>query len=80
MRVRMAMMLAVGILIAVSGLVRAQSPGGYDLTWHTIDNGGATLSTSDGYQLGGTILSRVAFWWAGPCPNRPRIISTCPSS
>lgn len=55
MRVRIVMTLVVGILIAVSSLVHAQSPGGYDLTWHTIDNGGVSFSTSGGYQLGSTI-------------------------
>jgi hypothetical protein len=28
---------------------------GYDLSWYTIDGGGATFSTGGGYQLGGTI-------------------------
>jgi hypothetical protein len=55
MKVRIVMTLAVGMLVAVSGLVRAQSGSGYDLTWYTIDNGGAALSTDDGYQLGGAI-------------------------
>jgi hypothetical protein len=55
MRVRIAMTMAILILIAVSGLVRAQSGGDYDLTWNTIDNGGATFSTGNGYQLGGTV-------------------------
>lgn len=33
----------------------AQSGGGYDLTWNTVDGGGATFSAGGGYQLGGTI-------------------------
>ena len=33
----------------------AQSGGGYDLTWYTIDGGGATFSTGGSYSLGGTI-------------------------
>ncbi len=28
---------------------------GYDLSWYTIDGGGATFSTGGGYSLGGTI-------------------------
>jgi hypothetical protein len=32
----------------------AQSGGGYDLTWNTVDGGGATFSTGGGYSLGGT--------------------------
>lgn len=33
----------------------AQTGGGYDLTWNSIDGGGATFSTGGGYSLGGTI-------------------------
>jgi len=33
----------------------AQTGGGYDLTWSTIDGGGATFSSGGGYQLGGTM-------------------------
>jgi len=33
----------------------AQSGGGYDLTWNTVDSGGATFSTGGNYSLGGTI-------------------------
>lgn len=33
----------------------AQSGGTYDLTWNTIDGGGATFSTGGAYSLGGTI-------------------------
>ncbi len=29
--------------------------GSYDLSWYTIDGGGATFSTGGGYSLGGTI-------------------------
>ena len=35
-------------------VARAQTGGGYDLTWNSIDNGGATFSTGGSYQLGGT--------------------------
>ncbi len=35
--------------------LRAQSGGGYDLTWNTMDGGGATFSTGGTYSLGGTI-------------------------
>jgi len=41
----------VGCLVTVT---LGQSGGGYDLTWSTIDGGGAT-STGGGYELGGTI-------------------------
>jgi hypothetical protein len=47
------------ILILLVGAVssQAQSGGGYDLTWSTIDGGGATPggSTGGAYALGGTI-------------------------
>ena len=50
------------LLIAVSSIflafvvsALAQSNGGYDLTWNTIDGGGATFSTGGGYELGGTV-------------------------
>jgi hypothetical protein len=33
----------------------AQSGGGYDLTWNSIDGGGAMFSTGGNYSLGGTI-------------------------
>jgi hypothetical protein len=33
----------------------AQSGGGYDLTWNTVDGGGATFSSGGSYTLGGTI-------------------------
>ena len=35
---------------------RAQTGGGYDLTWNTIDNGGDAMFSSGGsYSLGGTL-------------------------
>ena len=45
------------ILILLVGAVssQAQSGGGYDLTWNTIEGGGATFSTGGLYSLGGTI-------------------------
>ena len=48
----------VGLL--VTGAVRAsiahaQTGGGYDLTWNTIDGGGYMFSTGGGYSLGGTM-------------------------
>ena len=32
----------------------AFAQGGYDLSWWTVDGGGATFSTGGGYSLGGT--------------------------
>jgi len=41
------------MLLSVPAL--AQSGGGYDLSWNTVDGGGATFSTGGGYALGGTV-------------------------
>lgn len=45
------------LLLAVlaPALVLAQSGGGYNLTWNTVDGGGYTFSTGGSYGLGGTI-------------------------
>ncbi len=44
------------ILLALPGVAAlAQSGGGYDLTWNTVDGGGATFSTAGPYTLGGSI-------------------------
>jgi hypothetical protein len=38
-----------------SGGVQAQSGGGYDLSWSTVDCGGWSFSEGGGYTLGGTV-------------------------
>ncbi len=43
------------LLIGTASIASAQIGGGYDLTWSTVDSGGATFSTGGGYSLGGTI-------------------------
>jgi hypothetical protein len=51
------LMLLVGSLVAlllVASIVLAQTGGGYDLSWSTIDGGGSTFSTGGAYGLGGT--------------------------
>ncbi len=40
--------------LLLTGRALAQPGGGYDLTWHSVDGGGATLSTGGGYALAGT--------------------------
>ncbi len=50
-----ALLLAVLILLTVAVGVAAQSGGGYDLSWWTVDGGGATWSEGGGYSLGGTV-------------------------
>ena len=41
--------------IALVGLAHAQTGGGYDLTWSTVDGGGYMFSTGGGNNLGGTM-------------------------
>jgi len=43
------------LLSLLASVALAQTGGGYDLTWSTIDGGGATWSEGGGYALGGTI-------------------------
>ncbi|MGQ9490823.1 MAG: hypothetical protein ACUVS6_08935 [Anaerolineae bacterium] len=42
------------LLLLLPALALAQSGGGYDLSWSTVDGGGATFSAGRGYSLGGT--------------------------
>ncbi|MBL8877553.1 MAG: hypothetical protein JNG88_00410 [Phycisphaerales bacterium] len=41
--------------IAIAALVSAAASAQFDLSWNTIDGGGATFSTGSGFELGGTI-------------------------
>ena len=41
-------------LLLLTGIALAQSGGGYDLSWSTVDGGGHTFSSGGGYSLGGT--------------------------
>ncbi len=43
------------VCITLISSTRAQSGGGFDLTWSTIDGGGAMSSTGGGFDLSGTI-------------------------
>jgi len=76
-------LLTLTILTAATLLVsdaRAQSGGGYDLTWWTIDGSGITFATGGTFNLGGTVgqpdasneLAGGAFrltggFWFTPC-------------
>lgn len=42
------------LLGALAGGAAAQTGGGYNLMWHTVDGGGWTFSTGGEYSLGGT--------------------------
>ncbi len=75
-------LLALVVLLSLAGAAHAQSGGGasttlsasYDLTWNTIDNGGATFATGGGYELGGTIGQPDA-GSTGESPTRPYCLS-----
>ncbi len=47
-------MIAVLLALALTALALAQSGGGFDLTWNTVDGGGGE-SAGDSYSLSGTI-------------------------
>ncbi len=51
--VLLTLIVALALLFVVPLL--AQTGGGYDLTWSTIDGGGYTFSTGGDYTLGGTV-------------------------
>ncbi|MCS7055402.1 MAG: hypothetical protein NZM18_04410 [Thermoflexales bacterium] len=53
-RSRSFLMIAATLLLSAS-LAVAQTGGGYNLTWNTVDGGGATFSTGGTYSLGGTV-------------------------
>ena len=43
------------LLLSQHATVSAQTGGGYDLTWSSIDNGGAVSTSANGYALAGSI-------------------------
>jgi hypothetical protein len=53
LRRRLALALLVAAILATSAAL-AQTGGGYDLTWSTVDSGGGS-SAGSGYQLAGTV-------------------------
>jgi hypothetical protein len=50
---RMTALVGIALLLAISTTVLAQTGGGYDLSWGTVDGGGGIVSGS-GYTLIGT--------------------------
>jgi len=50
----LAVVLAVCLFLVATSVVLAQSGGGYDLTWSTVDGGGWTFSSGGAYTVGGT--------------------------
>ncbi len=49
------LLLLAALLSLLAPVARAQSGGGYDLTWSTVDGGGYTWSEGGSYSLGGTV-------------------------
>ena len=66
-------LLAIFLLVTAAPPALAQSGGGnstpndagYDLSWWTVDGGGATFNTGGGYSLGSTAGQPDAAVWAG---------------
>jgi hypothetical protein len=58
-------LVAFGLLALGVAAVHAQSGGGYDLTWNTVDNGGVSFASGGGYTLGGTAGQPDAAVWSG---------------
>ena len=52
---RAAIFLALAAFLLLASVALAQSGGGYDLSWNTVDGGGYTFSAGGDYTLGGTI-------------------------
>jgi len=68
-RFGLALLLAVLLLPAMAALAQSggppRQPGGYDLSWWTVDGGGATKAGANGYTLGGTAGQPDAAVWSG---------------
>jgi len=52
---RAAVVLALVASLLLASVALAQSGGGYDLSWNTVDGGGTTFSAGGDYILGGTV-------------------------
>ena len=55
MRIKAASAVVIVALTILMGASLARADGGFEITWYTVDGGGATFSAGDGYTLGGTI-------------------------
>jgi hypothetical protein len=55
MSLKAGVLLALAALLLLASVALAQTGGPYDLTWSTVDGGGYTFSSGDGYTLGGTV-------------------------
>jgi hypothetical protein len=54
------------MVLTIVASALAQTGGGYDLTWSTIDGGGQMFSTGVNYELGGTIGQHDSGPQSGP--------------
>jgi hypothetical protein len=52
---RATIFLALAAFLLLASAALAQSGGGYDLSWNTVDSGGYTFSAGGDYTLGGTV-------------------------
>jgi len=50
----MVILILMGVVLLIAGAVLAQSGGGYDLGWNTVDGGGITFAVGGIYRLAGT--------------------------
>ncbi len=55
MKRKLRIILVTTLLLLMTLPVLAQSGGGYDLSWNTVDSGGGTFSAGEDYRLGGTL-------------------------
>lgn len=49
------LIVAAAAMLLLAGLAVAQTGDGYDLSWSTVDGGGAAFPTGGTYSLGGTV-------------------------
>ena len=61
----LALLLVAGCLLLPAGPTRAQSGGGYDLTWSSVDAGGGMGSAGGAYTLSGSAGQPDAGWLTG---------------
>ncbi|MBN1580201.1 MAG: hypothetical protein JXA89_05820 [Anaerolineae bacterium] len=57
--------LCLAVLFLPVTVTFAQSGGGYDISWWTVDGGGIIANESSGYTLGGTAGQPDAAVWSG---------------
>lgn len=43
------------LILSQARIGLAQTGGGYDLTWNSVDGGGVTFASGGGYELGATL-------------------------